>query len=383
MHHALPDHLPPLFSHEGLQDPFPTLAWLVQHDPVHWDPQGRLRLVTGYDEITEALRSKHLSAEGGQRGRGAAIDMPPSMLNTDGQDHQRLRAPAAALLGPSASARLVEGAAPRIREIIGGLHDEIDPLQELGIPCATAVFGTMLELDDSAREEFQSLAAQAAQALNPAARGATARSAASVMPKLSSFVGAHLDAAAQDTPLRRLSDDARISRSEKVGILNLSIVGGWQPLADLIVNGLPLLLAHRAELADADLSMFRVAEDEFLRLHAPIPMVSRVTTSNVVIGGCAVSAGTRVVLMLAAANRDPQVFACSTEVDLTRASVKHLAFGAGTHYCMGARLVRESAALVHQTLLQLHPKMSSAADAWSWQGTLMPRRIVQFRLINL
>ncbi|WP_052590529.1 cytochrome P450 [Luteipulveratus mongoliensis] len=351
-----------------------------QRQSVRWDDRGRVWLITGHAAAVETLRSKSFSAEGGQRERGAAIKLPPTMLNTDGAAHQRLRTPAASLLGVRATAQLLVRSTPRIREIIADVDSDLDALEGIGLPCATAVFAEMLGLRADQVAEFEEVAAAAGEVLNPSVRGAAAARSAAAMPRLAKIVAERLASAGPDDHLHALATDNRIDRREQVGVVILAIVGGWQPLADFIVNGLPLLLEEYARVGTSVLDDPEGLESELMRLHAPIPLVSRVALQDTVIDGQAVEEGQRVVVMLSEANRDPAVFPEPDAIDVRRDPSLHLGFGAGSHYCMGAILVRDASALVHEVLLELHPKVRPVSDQWSWEPSLIPRRLQPYRL---
>jgi cytochrome P450 len=201
------------------------------------------------------------------------------------------------------------------------------------------------------------------------------------MHELTRYLAAHVETLTADVPLRRLVTDGRLSRAEVLGIASLAVVGGWQPLAEVVGNALYWLLARPAaaqQLRDGDESLDRTAVDELIRLEAPIPFTARVSTHDVELPGGTVPAGARVLAVIAAANRDPAVFAAAEELLLDRSPNPHLAFGAGGHFCLGAPLVREASALLLPALLRAFPALHGAPEPPAWDSRLIPRRLKAF-----
>ena len=159
-------------------------------------------------------------------------------------------------------------------------------------------------------------------------------------------------AAGSGSPLARLAADPRLTRQEMLGILSLVVIGGFAPLAEFTGNALGRLLSRPGDdlgdlgdLGLAEAARAETAADELLRLDGPIPFIARVTTSDIDTEDGTLPAGARVLAVLAAANRDPRVFADPDEVDLARTPNPHLAFGAGPHFCLAAPMIRRVCAL--------------------------------------
>lgn len=363
------------FSPAGRADPYPGYRWLQQRAPVFHDPTTRMWLVTSHAGCTAVLKDARFSAALGQQQRTRDDALPPSMLNTDPPEHNRLRAPGAVLLGPAAVRSIASDVAGDIEAIVSSLSGAVDAMRDIGAPVSTAVFARLFGLGD--RESFAALAYRASVNLDPLADPGTAADGRRAMGELTAFLDRHADAAL-DSPLTRLIADERLDRAEKIGILNLTVVGGWQPLAELVGNALYWLLPRPdalARLRAADENLARPAVDELLRLEAPIPFTARVTTAPVVLDGVDVPAGARVLAIIAAANRDPAVFADPDALRLDRSPNPHLAFGGGGHFCLGAALVRSVGALLLPTLLRTFPHLRGLLDTPAWEGSLVPRRL--------
>jgi cytochrome P450 len=365
------------FSPAGRADPYPGYRWLQQRAPVFHDQTTRMWLITSHSGCTAVLKDPRFSAALGQQQRTRDDALPPSMLNTDPPEHNRLRAPGKVLLGPAAVRSIASDVASDIAATVSGLGSAVDAMRDIGAPVSTAVFARLFGLSVSDRDPFAELARRASVNLDPLADPDKAVDGRRAMGELSAFLDGHA-AGALDSPLTRLMADGRLTRAETLGILNLTVVGGWQPLAEMIGNALYWLLPRPdalARLRAADETLARTAVDELLRLEAPIPFTARVTTAPVVLDGVTVPAGARVLAIIAAANRDLAVFAQPDELRLDRSPNPHLAFGGGGHFCLGAALVRSVGALLLPQLLRTFPRMCGLLDNPTWDASLVPRRL--------
>jgi cytochrome P450 len=138
-------------------------------------------------------------------------------------------------------------------------------------------------------------------------------------------------------------DGATLSHDELIATILLLVLAGHETTANVIGNGMLRLVRDRDrldELAAADDAAIKPAVEELLRLDGPVQMAQRITLEPVEVAGRQLPAGHIVVLLLAAANRDPSVFPEAGRLRLDRAPNPHLAFGAGPHFCIGAPLAR-------------------------------------------
>jgi cytochrome P450 len=143
----------------------------------------------------------------------------------------------------------------------------------------------------------------------------------------------------------------------------LLLGAGFETTVNLLGNAVVLLDAHRDQWAElrADPAGWPNAVEEVLRSDSPVQITGRTATADVQIAGRDVVAGTRVTLLLGAANRDPAVFTDPARFDTTRANAReHLAFSAGIHYCLGAGLARLEAVVGLRTLTERFPDLRVA-----------------------
>jgi cytochrome P450 len=370
------------FSPAGRVDPYPGYRWLRANSPVYYDPTSRFWLLTGHAACTLALRDPRFSAALGQRQRARGEPLPASMLTTDPPEHERLRAPGTLLLGPAAVRSVLPAAEAEIDALVDALAGRIEVAGDIGEPLATAVLALLLQLPRGDWPLFANLARGASVNLDPMAGPEVAAAGHRAMGVLTAYLDAHLRTVpADDSPLARLAADPRPTRPELLAILSLVVVGGWRPLAEFIGNALYLLLRQPeavARLRAGEPGLAALATDEVLRMEAPIPFTSRVTTGPVELPGGTVPAGARVLALLAAANRDPAVFDRPEEFVVDRAPNPHLGLGGGGHYCLGAVLVRRAGAhLIHQLV---HRFPAATPNEPAWAASLLPRRLDGYRL---
>ncbi len=376
------------FSSAGRRNPYPALSWLRRNAPLFRDQQSGMHYATDHATCAQILHDPSFSAARGQRERRRDQPLPALMLTTDPPEHSRLRAPGRLLLGPAAVREHENEIAGGIRQLVTGLSRQAEPeaTGDLGYPFAALVLGTVLRIPVDERPAFAALARQVSVNLDPLADPATARAGRQAMGLLTRYLDGHVNrvVAAEDgsslrSPLGRLARDGRLARAEMLGILALTVVGGYEPLACLVGNALTWLLprpAAVAGLAAGDAASGERAVDEFLRLESPIPFVARVTTQPVPLPAGQLPAGARVLAVLAAANRDPAVFGQPDDLRLDRAPNPHLAFGFGPHFCLGASLVRSCTAMLLESLALAHPGLRIApGPPPEWAASLIPHRV--------
>lgn len=349
----------------------------------------RFWFVTAHAECAAALSDSRFSASLGQRERVRDDDLPASMLTSDPPDHGRLRGPGALLLGPAAlrtQDAAISSAASRVAGALAG-RDEADAAKDIGEPFAIEVFASLFTLAGPDRPAFADLARRVSVNLDPLAGPAAGAAGRAATGEFADFMDRHigaLQAAGVRCPLTRLAGDSRLTRAEMLGIVSLAVIGGYLPLADLAGHAAYWLTADgrpfgslRAELAGAGAG--RVI-DELMRLATPIPFTARVTRQAADLGGVHLVAGARVLLIIAAANRDPLVFAEPARFDPRRSPNPQLAFGAGPHLCLGAQLVRWAGGALLAELAGRFPALRQAGPA-EWDKPLVPRRLRDQRLL--
>jgi pimeloyl-[acyl-carrier protein] synthase len=389
---ALPAHVPHPFSPAGKVNPYPAYAWFRENDPVHFERYSGWWLAVSHAGCSAALANPCFSASLGQRERTRADDLPASMLTSDPPAHARLRGPGALLLGPAALRAQADGCRDAVCEVLDRLdgRDEADASADIGEPFAVGIFTRLFALDAGQAAAFASLARRVSANLDPMGGPEAGAAGLAAAAEFSQFMDRHVQAlqeAGIDSPLTRLAADSRLTRTEMLGILTLCVVGGFLPLADLTSHAVhwladaPESFASYGKKIPEDPGVGRAGGvvDELMRLATPIPFAARVTREPVELDDTLLPAGARVLVVIAAANRDPEVFGRPDEFDADRSPNPHLAFGGGPHLCLGAPLVRWAGGALLRELATRYPGLRQVGKA-RWDDALVPRRLVGQRL---
>jgi cytochrome P450 len=151
----------------------------------------------------------------------------------------------------------------------------------------------------------------------------------------------------------------RLSEPELYANSALLLVAGHETTTNLIGNGTLALLRHPDQLdrLRRDPALVPSAVEEFLRYESPVQFITRLLKEDLSLGGKQLRAGQTVLVMLGAANRDPEQFADPDRLDVGRSDSKHVAFGLGSHFCLGAQLARLEGRIVFETLLRRLPNL--------------------------
>jgi pimeloyl-[acyl-carrier protein] synthase len=366
------------FLPEVHEDPYPLYHQLRAADPVHRSPLG-FWVLTRHADVLAMLRDARMSRDPRRSERmellrsSAEVDellsseeAAPSMLFVDPPDHTRLRALVTKAFTPGAVERL----RPRIEAIVAELLDrvgdagEMDVVEDLAYPLPVTVICELFGVPERDRDRFRAWSRELVRLLDPLVptdsleRALRARQA--LRDYLRELIAERRAHPAGDllTALIAAEDQGRqLSEPELVSMCVLLLVAGHETTVNLIANGTLALLRHpeaRAGL-QAGAELPGSAVEELLRYDSPVQFTSRHALADLEIGGRRVRAGETVIAVLGAANRDPAQFPDPDRLDLTRAPNRHVAFGGGIHFCLGAPLARVEARIAIGALLARLP----------------------------
>jgi cytochrome P450 len=380
-------------------DPHPVLARLRRDEPAHYDGVINRWVLTRHDDVERVLRDRTMSLDPHKANEGTymRLFLPPpgqaaNMLFSDPPDHTRLRA----LVNKAFTPRAVERLAPRIRRIIDELLDPVaegesfDLIEALAGPLPVIVIAEMLGIDPADRDDFKRWSELDVRTFNPFLSDEERAAVSSALGERDAYlrrVLARRRAQPRDDLLSALiaAEEAgdRLDDDEIVTMCELLLVAGNVTTTDLIGNGVWILLRHPTELSKlrAEPSLIDNAVEEILRFESPVVQSVRIPTSDVAIRGCPMRRGESVVVFLAAANRDPDVYPEPDRFDVTRRDVHHQSFGGGVHFCLGAPLARLEARLAIGALLERFPHLRLADEAPVWRALPVFRGLANLRVL--
>ena len=364
---------------EFLVDPYPTYHRLRTEDPVHHSPLG-FWILTRYEDVVAALRDPRLVKEpiAAFVAERFGVEVPPgfglSMLDRDPPDHTRLRG----LVSRAFTPRVVERLRPRIQAIVDDLLARaqdaggMDVIEDYAYPLPVRVICEMLGVPVADHERFKGWSLDLARGLDaillPADSDVGRRSVTARHALGEYFRGliAERRAAPREDLLSALiaAEEAgdRLSEPELLATCILLLVAGHETTVNLIGNGTLALLRHPDQLRRlrADPGLIGSAVEELLRYDGPVQRTARVPAEDVVIRGRRIPGGDMVMPFIGAADRDPAQFPDPDRLDLARPDNRHVAFGLGIHFCLGAPLARVEGQIALGTLVARLPRLALA-----------------------
>lgn len=396
------------YDRQFAADPYPVYARLRERSPIFYSLEAGMTLFARYDDIRSLILDGRLGRSMDQastpdeiewRRRAERWELLPNysryvrvnLLEKEGADHARLRRLVAAALSP----KLIRGLRNRIEclvdELVGGMvtNRRMDFLEDLAVPLPVYVISELLgwpseqrhrlrpwsahivrlyEKDHSAEDELHAEAAtlEFSMALNELAE---ARRADPRDDLISAMVSIH-------------DQGDRITRDELISTCMLLLNAGHEATVNAAGNGLLALLRHPEQLArlHQDPSMITAAIEEMLRFDSPLQLFHRFVLEDFDYREVAFAKGDTVGFLYGSGNRDPGAFERADEFDISRQPNRHLAFGAGTHFCLGAPLARLELEILFGTLLKRLPGIRLDGDQPEYRTGLVFRGLKELRV---
>jgi cytochrome P450 len=353
------------FSPCVLADPAVAYPDWLESAPVYrcadFDPP--FYVLSRHADVATALRD--IDTFSSEFGQGPRFTPPAGML-ADPPQHTLYRG----LVQQAFTPRAVEAMAGRIDRLAEALLDacagrsDIDVHDDYAFPLPVIVIAEMLGVPAADRHLFKHWSDAAVAAMGAERPEAYAADLAALADYLR---GKIRDARRPDAAdnlitglVRAEVDGRRLSDSDMLSVLTQLLVGGNETTTSLITNAVWRLLEvpARWRAVVADPALVPVALEESLRFDPPVLGLFRNTTRAVALHGVEIPAGSKVMLHYAAANRDPDVYDDAGTFRLDRAPQRHLAFGLGVHFCLGAQLARLEARIALERLVVRYPDLT-------------------------
>jgi cytochrome P450 len=390
-----------LYSDAFRSDTYATFAQMREHDPVFRQPgidgETPIWWVTRYEDAEAVLLDDERFV------RDPRLALPPeqlpelpeffrfidsNMLNRDGDTHRRLRR----LVSKAFTPRMVEQLRPRIQEIADELIDdvvtagEMELVSEFAFPLPITVIAELLGVPAADRENFREWSGAM---VSPALAAAEMERADGLLGAFVQYLLALFAERRQEpgedlvSALVAVEDGGdTLSEEELCSMVALLIVAGHETTVSLIGNAMLALLTHPEQRAaiEGDPSTLPRAVEELIRFDGPVERtLNRWAAVDVELGGQKIRRGETVIVVLGAADHDPERFADPDTLDLaSERGARHLGFGRGRHFCLGAPLARLEAEIALGTLLRRLPglRLAVSPEELRWRRVPLFRSLV-------
>ena len=380
-------------------NPFPFYAQLRAEAPVFpvtvpMPTKQRAWLVTRYSDVQDVLKDARFAKNPRNAMSPEQLKkmpwIPPmfkpleqNMLDLDSPDHTRLRA----LVHRAFTPRLIEQMRDEIQTLTDELLDAAEPkgsmdlIADFALPLPLTIIGRILGVPAEDNDKFHhwtKTLLSAGTKMNYFVVIPTIMSFMRYLKKLIKERRAHPKDDLVTALVQAKDGSDQLSGDEVLAMIFLLLVAGHETTVNLIGSGSLALLEHPDQLEKlrSEPAIIKPAIEELLRFVCPVEMATeRYAREDITIAGTTIPRGELVLAVLGSANRDANYFDNPDSLDVTRENNKHLAFGLGAHYCLGAPLSRLEGQIAISTLIRRMPnlRLSIAPDQIRWRGGIILR----------
>lgn len=380
---TVPLHSPDFYA----GDPYPAYRELRNSTPVVWNEATEFWALLKYEDVRYVSGHPQLFSSM----KGITIPDPEqpepvqegNLIFTDPPRHRQLRK----LINSGFTRRQVTLLEPKVREIVKGIVDEVDPsrsyqfAEEIASPLPTRMIAELLGAPPEDWEQFRTWSDAAVGSADPDIEMEPIVAMTELYEYFMKLIEIRRSGAPgdHDDLLATLAaaevDGERLSDEDLLNFSFLLLVAGNETTRNLIALGTLALIEHPDQFAllRAKPELMPLAVEEMLRFTSPVTHMARTATTDIEIRGQQIKAGDKVVMLYGSANRDEEVFGpASEEFDITRNPNPHIAFGAGEHACLGAQLARMEARIMFEVLLGTYPTIELTGDVTRLRATMVP-----------
>lgn len=391
------------FCAQRLGDPYPLFARLRTEDPIHWCAPMKMWLVTRYDDVHEGLRETErlsnsresmytdpLRPENRARARPLVEHLGHWLLNVDAPHHTRLRR----LVNVAFTPRMLRAVTPRIEQTVATLLDdvcaspEVDLIERFCLPLPAIVICDMLGVPASERDRFRDGVARLLPFSSAGGPGLNdhideaRRGLASLIELFEGLIEQRRRAPTDDLLSALASAEAdgdRLSSQELFAMCVFLFLAGHETTMGFLASGMLALLQHPEQFArlraDPD-GLVDGAVEEFLRYEPPVTRGVRRAKVDFTWRDRSIRKGQTITMLIGGANRDPEQFPDPDRLDIGRQPNRHLAFGFGGHFCLGAPLARLEGQIAFRAIARRCPPMTLMSDQFAYQPAMGIRSLM-------
>ncbi len=390
-----------MLNPEVLADPHVIYRALREYEPVHWDPYMHAWVITSYPEVVYVLTNcsadrtpapEYLDKLGLTFMKPFAEVMLKQMMFMDGAMHTRLRGICAAAFTP----RRVEAMRGVIESIANELIDsfiasgQIDMITDFANPLPAIVTARLLGVPVEDHQQLHAWVLDLAEVLGNYQHHPDR--VAEIVKSLDAFKNYIAERMEEE---RRQPTDGliyslmmaevegqKLTDEEVIANTIITLIGGHETTTNLIASGFLTLLRHPEsfELLRSRPEIARSAVEELLRYESPVQHTARIAPADFQFGGKTIQKGSRIVVVLAAANRDPGRFPNPDRLDLLREDNRQVAFGWAAHFCFGAPLARMEGQIAFNTLLRRLANPVLLEESLNWRSNAGLRSLTSLKI---
>ena len=381
-------------------DPYAAYAQLRAREGLTWFPDFKIHLASRFEDVSAIVMDKRMvrSLDGlvspkeiaAEKRAGNWHDMPHhsrfvqfSLLDSDGEVHDRLRKAVFRLFTPAMIARLRDSIQSYVDGLVYRLLDQrdIDFVEDLAAQVPGHIIGRLLGVPDEDCPQLRIWSENIVQFFDIDRSDARKQLAETATTEFYTYLTA-LKAERQKAPredliseLIRAEASGQFTEDEFISTCMLILMAGHGSTIDVLGSGMHCLFRFpdEREKLKADPGLLPTAVQEMFRFESPLPFFHRYATEDVTIAGTAYPRGTKFGLLYGAANRDPAAFADADRFDAGRKPNRHLAFGGGAHFCLGNHLARLDMEIIFATLLRRCARLELAEDQVDYKRGLSVR----------
>lgn len=303
-----------------------------------------------------------------------------SILLQDPPDHTRVRA----LVNSAFTPRVVHDLEDHIASIATDLiekmagHNEVDLISSFAFPLPVTVIAELLGVPVEDREKFKDWSSKITLGLDVSGRPSRLINSFLAMEQLRKYLTRIIEGKRKSPGndlissliAAQLEDHQRLSQEELLSNSVLILIAGHETTTNLIGNGVYTLLSNPEQKRSfiETPGMVGNAVEEILRYDPAVQLVRRIVREDTEIGGVKLRVNDGMTILFGACNRDPRVFDEPDRFDIQRQNIRHLTFGGGIHFCLGAELARTEARIALSLLFRRFPNLALAKDPISYKG---------------
>jgi cytochrome P450 len=380
VHTTFPLHSPDFYA----GDPYPAYKELRATSPVCWNDITKFWALLKYEDIRFVSSNPAMfSSTKGITIPDPALPNPVhegNLIFTDPPRHRRLRK----LINSGFTRRQVAMLEPKIREIVSGILDEVEPgsthefAEEIAAPLPARMIAELLGAPPEDWEQFRAWSDAAAGTADPEIELDAFVAIGQLYEYFKQLIAARRIEGRNDmlsVLVNAEVDREKLTDHDLLNFAFLLLVAGNETTRNLVALGTLALIAHpdQCRMLVDDPSLIPGAVEEMLRWTSPVVHMARTATADAEIRGQLIREGDTVVMLYGSANRDEDIFGSDAEeFKVTRSPNPHIAFGCGEHSCLGAQLARLEACVLFEQLLRRYPKIELVGDVARMRATMVP-----------